>query len=145
MDSVAAVHSPCPDGHHGPATGGTLHPITAPHIPNSIPDAVPDEAVPAGVGWYIAPVAHWTRPHRTGHAPTRAQAWLAALTTGRAALLADALDDLAVAVDDALPLAHYYPARDDAGRLDGHEVTADMVEVYQSQVAGEIAAKIAAD
>lgn len=66
--------------------------------------------------WYVASVGNWHRPHRSGSAATRAEAWIAALAAGRAALLAGELDDLAVAVNDAVPLAHYHPARDGDGR-----------------------------
>lgn len=101
------------------------------------------KATPPGVPWYIAAVGQWHRPHRSGSAATHADAWLAALAAGRAALLADELDDLAVAVDDALPLAHYHPARDGDGTLDRGEVTADLVEIFQSQTSADVAAKIA--
>lgn len=93
--------------------------------------------------WYIASVGTWHRPHRTGSATSRAEAWIAALAAGRAALLAGELDDLAVAVDDALPLAHYHPAPDESGELNPYEVTAAMVEIYQSQTSGDVAARIA--
>lgn len=94
------------------------------------------------VSWAITAAGDWTRVHRQGTATTRAEAWLAALAAGRAALVAGELDDLAFAVDDALPTAIYHPARDDAGRLDPYEVTATLVEIYQGETAVDVAAAI---
>lgn len=39
----------------------------------------------AEVAWYIASVGTWHRPHRTGSATSRTEAWIAALAAGRAA------------------------------------------------------------
>lgn len=126
MDSLGAVHSPWSTPPHGTADDGIVAVMTA----------------CAGIPWYISSVGNWHRPHRSGSAATRADAWIAALAAGRAALLAGELDDVAFAVADALPLAHYHPAPE-IGALDGFAVTAAMVEIYQSQTSADVAAAIA--
>ncbi|MGD9525191.1 hypothetical protein [Pseudonocardia sp.] len=77
-----------------------------------------------------------------GSATSNAEAWLAALSAGRIALLDGTVTDLAVTVDDWLPTALYSPARDAAGRVDPDEVTADLVTIYQCRTADATAAAI---
>lgn len=49
--------------------------------------------------WSIASIGDATA-RRTGCAATRPQAWLAALTSGRAALLAGGIETLTLTIDD---------------------------------------------
>src|SRR4051812_4367017 len=94
------------------------------------------------IPWTISSAGDWTETHRHGRASTRADAWLAALAAGRAALLTGDLVDIAIAVDDALPTALYFPARNEDGTLDPIEVTAAFVEIYQGETAADVAARI---
>lgn len=94
--------------------------------------------------WTIAAVEGGGPPHRSGTAASHAEAWLQALATGRAALLAGALESLAVAVGDDRPTALYSPARDERGALDPADVTADLVEIHQDVTAGEVADRLVA-
>lgn len=82
-------------------------------------------------------MTHGSRPCR----PRPGSLGLAA-PAGRAALLSGELDDVAFAVDAALPIALHHPARDEAGRLDTYEVTAALVEIYQGDTAADVSARI---
>jgi hypothetical protein len=82
--------------------------------------------------------------HRSGTADSNAEAWMLALAAGRAALLAGDLDTLAVTVDDDIATVLYDPARDEHGKLDPADVTADLVETYQESIAGDVAVQLVA-
>jgi hypothetical protein len=92
--------------------------------------------------WTISagPAGH--RVLHEGSAASHGEAWLAALSAGRAALLDGSAEDIAVTVDDWLPTALYSPARDAAGRVHPDEVTADLVTIYQCRTADATAAAI---
>jgi hypothetical protein len=92
---------------------------------------------------------HWTisaidaAAHRGATAATLNDAWLQALTAGRAALLGAHLDTLAITINGELE-ALYSPGRDARGLLDPAEITADLVDIHQSTTAADIAEQLIA-
>jgi hypothetical protein len=82
--------------------------------------------------------------HRSGNAAALTDAWTAALTAGRVALLAAELKTLAVRIDGELE-ALYSPGRDDAGMLDRPEITAGFVEMLLDVTAAALAEQLIAE
>lgn len=93
--------------------------------------------------WTVGSIDH-LGPHLSGSTSTLAEAWLDALATGRAALLAGELDALAVAIDRELE-ALYTPRPDHAGALDPAEVTETLLGFYQGATAPAVIAALTVD
>lgn len=93
--------------------------------------------------WKITAIGSADRPHATGSALDRTEAWTQALTAGRTALLTGALDTLAVTIDGHRE-AIYDPGRDEHGTLDPAQVTAALVDLHQAVTSGDLATRIAA-
>jgi hypothetical protein len=86
--------------------------------------------------WRIAGICDSTT-YRVGVAASLREAWTAALAAGRTALLSGQLDDLAASIDGELEALHS-PGRNRAGELDPAELTADLVETFQSATVSEV-------
>ena len=80
--------------------------------------------------WAISAIGSAVK-HGAGTAPTATDAWTAALTVGRAALLTGDVDTLAVVIDGEIE-ALYDPGRDLA---DAAAITAALVEMHRSATA----------
>ena len=93
--------------------------------------------------WAITSIGD-TTIYRSDPAPTRGQAWLAALAAGRAALLSGGLATLAISVDGQLE-ALLDPGREAAGALYAAAVTAELLEIYQSATADELLERLVAN
>jgi hypothetical protein len=79
--------------------------------------------------WLVSEDSAGLFPIHTGTAESEAEAWTAAYTAGRDALLDGRIRYLAIAVDDEIPTLGYSPSRDQHGRLDPDHVTLYLEEL----------------
>lgn len=121
------VHSLAPFGFLGAVAAVTVHDMTHSHE----------------VCWSISGIDQRT-DYRSGATANLSQAWLAALSAGRAALLAGRLPNLAVYINGELE-AMLSPGRNHTGQLDPAEITAALVEIHQGATAGELIDQLTAD